>query len=58
MQSATLPDGAETNDKDIIKCTQVFHGKDSILKTFGRAHIGNYASDCDSTAFTRTAYIV
>ena len=40
----TLPNGAETNDKDIYKNAWVFTGKDSILKTFGRAY-RNYSSD-------------
>ena len=38
-----LPDGSETNDKNIYKNSWVFTGKDSILKTFGRAH-RNYSS--------------
>ncbi len=33
-----LPDGSETTDKDIFKNAWVFTGKDSILKTFGRAY--------------------
>ena len=38
-----LPDGSETVDKDIFKNSWVFTGKDSILKTFGRA-FRNYNS--------------
>ena len=38
-----LPNGLETNDKDIYKNAWVFTGKDSILKTFGRAQ-RNYSS--------------
>ena len=38
-----LPDGSETSDKDIFKNAWVFTGKDSILKTFGRAY-RNYNS--------------
>ena len=34
----TLADGTETSDKDIFKNSWVFTGKDSILKTFGRAY--------------------
>ena len=33
----TLPDGSTTNDKDEYKNAWVYTGKDSILKTFGRA---------------------
>ena len=38
-----LPDGAETSDRNIYKNSWVFTGKDSILKTFGRA-LRNYES--------------
>ena len=34
----TLTDGTETSDKDIFKNSWVFTGKDSIMKTFGRAY--------------------
>jgi len=39
-----LPDGSETNDQDIFKNSWVFTGKDSLLKTFGRA-LRNYESE-------------
>jgi hypothetical protein len=38
-----LPDGSETDNKNIFKNSWVFTGKDSILKTFGRAY-RNYNS--------------
>ncbi len=33
----TLPDGSETNDKDVYKNSWVYTGIDSLLQTFGRA---------------------
>ncbi|NQV42221.1 MAG: fibronectin [Candidatus Marinimicrobia bacterium] len=41
-----LPDGSTTTDKDVYKNTWVYTGKDSIMKTFGRA-LRNFDSGFD-----------